>query len=194
MKSFFCDRGDKLTEKAFMQSILISAVGFVICIVALCSMTFAWFSSETSSSNHTLTSGSFDLVVTVKPVQGEGEALVPTKDGGTYTYELKQGKYLVTLKMTEDSTVKGRCLVTIGGGETLSTSAIYNERTANCEGRTPASTDNFTFEIEIEIEPAADPNATTTVTFQPCWGEAVTPEITMEPPTQAPEDTEESSA
>ncbi len=175
MKSFFCDRGDKLTEKAFMQSILISAVGFVICIVALCSMTFAWFSSETSSSNHTLTSGSFDLVVTVKPVQGEGEALVPTKDGGTYTYELKQGKYLVTLKMTEDSTVKGRCLVTIGNGSTLSTSAIYNENTANCEGRTPASTDNFTF--EIEIPDTDDPNATTTVTFQPCWGEAVNPDI-----------------
>ena len=71
MKNFFECKDEKITEKAFSQSLIISVVSILLCIVALCSMTYAWFTAETTSSSNTLTSGSFDVTVDIVKTEGE---------------------------------------------------------------------------------------------------------------------------
>ena len=73
----------KLTEKAFKQSITISIIGILLCMVALCSVTWAWFSAEISSSSNDITSAYCDVTVSVK---NNDTAIVPSSDG-KYTFE-----------------------------------------------------------------------------------------------------------
>ena len=65
MKHIFDSKDEKLTEKAFIQSVVISVVGILLCIVALCSATFCWFTGGTENNSNTLVSGSFDVTITV---------------------------------------------------------------------------------------------------------------------------------
>ena len=170
MKSFFDCKDEKITEKAFLQSVIISVVGFLLCIVVLCSMTYAWFSSETSSSANTLMSGSFDVTIGVSKVE-DGVAAASTIEAesnneGKYTYKLLPGTYEISLALTEDSTVKGHCVVTIGN-DTQHTDAIIGANTANVENA--AMTDPFKFKITVTAE--------TTVFLEPRWGVVVNADI-----------------
>lgn len=51
-KNICVSDSNRLTEKAFKQSITISFIGILLCMVALCSVTWAWFSAEISSSSN----------------------------------------------------------------------------------------------------------------------------------------------
>lgn len=44
----------KLTEQAFLQSIAMSAAGILLCIIALCSATWAWFGAGVSSGSNNI--------------------------------------------------------------------------------------------------------------------------------------------
>lgn len=50
-------------DKAFLQSVTVSVLGMVLCMVALCSMTWAWFSLDVSSSANSIQSARCDLAV-----------------------------------------------------------------------------------------------------------------------------------
>ncbi len=65
----FDTKYEKITKNAFSQSVIISVVSILMCIVVLCSLTYAWFASETSSSSNTLMSGYFDVKITVSKVE-----------------------------------------------------------------------------------------------------------------------------
>ena len=93
MKNFFDCKDEKITEKAFSQSLIISVVSILLCLVALCSMTYAWFTTETSSSSNTLTSGSFDLDIIVSKVD-DGAATASAIEAESNT----DGKYSYTLQ------------------------------------------------------------------------------------------------
>ena len=172
MKNFFDCKDEKITEKAFSQSLIISVVSILLCIVALCSMTYAWFTGSTSSGNNTLIAGSFDVDISVSQVEGDvasANAIEAISNAeGKYTYELQQGTYEITLKLTDTSTVKGHCVVTIGNGAEQHTDAIIGDNTANVDEST-TKTDPFTFKITV--------TEVTTVTLEPRWGVVVNADI-----------------
>ena len=174
MKNFFDCKDEKITEKAFSQSLIISVISILLCLVALCSMTYAWFTSETSSSSNTLISGSFDVTIAVSKVE-DGVATASTgalepelNTEGKYTYKFQPGTYEITLKLTDTSTVKGHCVVTIGNGAEQHTDAIIGDNTANVDEST-TKTDPFTFKITV--------TEVTTVTLEPRWGVVVNADI-----------------
>ena len=72
---------EKISEKAFSQSLLISVISILLCIVALCSVTWAWFSTEISSSSSDIKSAYCDVTVSV---MNEGSKLDPID--GKYSF------------------------------------------------------------------------------------------------------------
>lgn len=173
MKKLVNKYGEKISEKAFSQSIIISVIGMLLCIVVLGSMTYAWFTNETSSNSNTITSGAFDLTISVceltdGALSNNDISLTPDLDiDGKYSCNLEAGTYIVTLKLTDESTVKGHCVVKVGELTPQYTAAIVGERTVNAENQT--MTDPFTFTITI--------TEATTVSFEARWGIAVSPDI-----------------
>ena len=173
MKKLVNKYGEKISEKAFSQSIIISVIGMLLCIVVLGSMTYAWFTNETSSNSNTITSGAFDLTIsgcelTDGALSNNDISLTPDLDiDGKYSCNLEAGTYIVTLKLTDESTVKGHCVVKVGELTPQYTAAIVGERTVNAENQT--MTDPFTFTITI--------TEATTVSFEARWGIAVSPDI-----------------
>ena len=173
MKNFFDCKDEKITEKAFSQSLIISVIGILLCIVALCSMTYAWFSESTSSGNNTLVSGSFDVTVDVTKTDGDvstASAAVVFENG---KYNLTEtGKYTVTLTTTTTTTVKGYCVVTVNGTQ-YQTGVIVNEVARNDEYQTLTSP--FTFTIE-----ANQPD--TVVEIEAYWGVPASPTVNADVP------------
>lgn len=103
-------KDEKLTENAFRRSIATAVLGIVLCVAALCSTTWAWFTANRQSSVTTLRSAVFSPSVSVDGVPLDGNcftaALTPddrhtvilqnsgtaekiyytlTADGSTYT-------------------------------------------------------------------------------------------------------------
>lgn len=150
---------EKLTEKAFSKYLVISVLGILLCIVALCSITYAWFVNETTSASNTLLAGSFDLTVTVSKDGDEFPVVADANKDGVWVCDLtEEGIYTVNLKIKEDSTVKGHCIVKVGDGDAMHTDVIVY----------PDTTD-FTFTVKV--------SENTKVTFEPRWGMVVEPDI-----------------
>ena len=65
MKNFFeTNNSDgKISDKAFKQSLVISVLCILFCMIGLCSITYAWFTKETKSQTNSITSGNFELEV-----------------------------------------------------------------------------------------------------------------------------------
>ena len=175
MKSFFTSHDEKITEKAFSQSLVISVLSILLCLVALCSMTYAWFTEGVSSNSNTLVSGSFGLEkpVIVKTADGEtstadaATAIEVEGENGVYTCTLPaNGTYRVTLTCG-NSTAKGHCVVTINSQE-KSTDAIIGASTANLDGY--SINDPFTFQIKTSADAVE-------VEFRAVWGVVATPKI-----------------
>ena len=148
---------DKLTDKAFSRMMLTSVLGILVCLVCLCSATWAWFTADVASSNNTLMSGSFDLEVSVNDVKLERS----TDRANVHTFE-KAGLYTVTLKMTEDTTVtKGYCVITVNG-KPYKTASINN-----VDGTNP-----FKFMLDVEEDGM-------TVKFTSAWGIPIPEEVSV---------------
>ena len=163
MKNFFDTKDEKIIEKAFLQSLIISVVSILLCLVALCSMTYAWFSIEKMSTSNTLTSGFFDIAVSVKS-QG-GVDLKPLADG---SYKLEASEtYIVELNPADDATVKGYCIVTIDG-ESYTTDVILNNEMVDDIYITATAPLKFTIVTQ---------KTDTIVTFESHWGVPVNQKI-----------------
>lgn len=143
---------DKLTDKAFSRLIITSVLGILVCIMCLCSATWAWFSADVSSANNTLSSGKFDLSVAIVD-ENEAPVTVSAMDNGAYSCVLSEaGLYTVTLKITDDTTAtKGFCTVKVGEN-------TYRTDSIRAEGEK-----TFIFKIKT-------PEPNLTLTFIPAWG------------------------
>ena len=177
MKTKF-NKNEKLTDKAFSRLVLTSVLGILVCIVCLCSSTYAWFTSSKTSAQNSIGAGNFDLVISVSKDNGTEPAtdIAVTEsatDDGVWSCNLTPGKYVVTLTVTADTTVKGYCAVKVGNEPEKRTEAIIGENCVAAQGR--AVTSPFTFEIEITGDEE------TTVIFTSKWGEAANPDIVMSP-------------
>ena len=142
---------DKLTDRLFVQSIAISIICIVMCMIALCSMTYAWFNDGVSGGNNVLTAGRFDLSVTVTDSYGNRFDAFTDVDGSSY-YRLERiDNYSVPLEMTSDTTVeKGFCSVDANG-------VAY--KTASIKKTDPS----FSFIVKTE-------SSDTILTFDAAWG------------------------
>ena len=203
MKHIFDSKDEKLTEKAFIQSVVISVVGILLCIVALCSATFCWFTGGTENNSNTLVSGSFDVTINVVKGNaigdangGQGTATAQADTGAENGTQAEQiavtadpnhagvficdlpgpGTYTVTLTLKEGSTVKGHCLVTVGEDAVKHTAAIIGDNTTNREGE--ENTNPFIFTVTVQDA--------TRVSFEPRWGVVVQPDIAHKSACPAP--------
>lgn len=138
LKNTFASKEEKITDKAFSQGLFISVFSILLCIVALCSTTYAWFSNDVSSNSNRLVTGNFDLTVSVtKSANGTAIAdsenpIKVTKDSsGVSSCTLTNaGEYIVTLTMSEDTTVsKGFCIIEINGKSYSTVSINKTDRT-----------------------------------------------------------------
>ena len=154
------NKEEKITEKAFSRSLLASALGILLCIAALCSVTYAWFSESISSSSNTLTAGTFDLVITAQTASDTVEITAHTN--GSKSCTLPAGTYTVTLAMTEESNVKGYCIVELGGARYV-TSPISRDSAIGAP--------NLTFTVTVAEGEAV------TVVFSPRWGYPAEPNL-----------------
>lgn len=145
------NKPDKLTDKAFSRLMLISILSILICITCLCSATWAWFGADSSVDGNTVSSGQFDLEISVTNANGETVTLAKNAVGQTvYTFE-SAGVYVITLCTTKDTTVtKGFCTMNVSSN-TYYTDSIFAEAAP------------FTFTVDVKADG-------TTVTFSPAWG------------------------
>lgn len=104
----FSTNQDKLTEKAFKQSIAISVFGIILCMIALCSVTWAWFSADISSNANNIQSAYCDVTVSVA---NSGTAVDPVN--GAYTLEKDK---VYEIQIAASGTAKtAYCILNIGG-------------------------------------------------------------------------------
>ncbi len=152
----------KMTDKAFLQGFIISIVSIVLCLAALCSMTFAWFNASTESPSNLIESGRFGLDIKIYYLDEANNQAIPVTvteaaNGSKSCVLERAGKYAVYLYMEDDVTLdKGYCGVSINGKPELITESI----STNSElGVIPP----LTFTVETVEENVS-------VTFTPKWG------------------------
>ena len=148
---------DKLTDKAFSRFMLTAILSIVVCLVCLCSATWAWYNMNSSSTDNELSSGKFNLEVAANDETTASVMTFEQLDGSILCPLPSPGVYTVTLKRTEDSTVKGFCVITVNGIE-YSTSSI-NENNPT-----------LTFTLKADT-----PNLA--VKFTPAWGSPSNPTV-----------------
>ena len=161
MKNILDSQNEKISEKAFSHHLIISVVSILLCIVVLCSVTYAWFSQEADVGNHIITSGNFSLDVSVSTINSETSltdavAVEQLSDGSMRCIlEKKNTTYTILLSMTEEANVKGYCAISIGDD--------INEITSPMSKDPEIGVDNLSFTITTAEE-------NTTVCFTPKWG------------------------
>lgn len=150
---------------------IISVLSILLCIVALCSVTFCWYTGETKSDSNTLISGNFDLTVSVtSPDETILVAPYDSREGVLVCQLPAEGTYTVILELKPGSTAKGHCIVTVGNDNPRHTAAIIGADTANSAGSTLTSPFIFTITVtKAQI-----------VTLEPRWGIVVEPDIAYE--------------
>ena len=164
MKNIFDAKDEKITEKAFLQSTIISIVSILMCVVMLCSLTYAWFNESVQSSSNSITAGHFTAKV-VSVVRTADKQAVSPNDSGIYV--LETGEYAITLNVTDETTSRGYCVVTIND-TVYCTEAIVNNRTKNeIYNRVSAP---FVFRIRV-TESSAD------VKIESRWGIPADPNL-----------------
>lgn len=101
-----------LTDRAFKQSMTISVVGIILCMIALCSATWAWFITGVSSPANNIRPAHCDFDVTVFIADGSSMVL---PENGTYSLQ-KNTAYTFTI--TAGGTAENAyCILNIDGSE-----------------------------------------------------------------------------
>lgn len=104
------DTTKNISEKAFTNLFLTSMIALLVCLCALCSTSYAWFTASVSSGGNVIQSAFFDLDVTVTDTES-GTVLTPVDD----QYVLEAGKsYTVSLNKTAEANAsQGHCALLV---------------------------------------------------------------------------------
>ena len=158
---FKSEKQDKLTDKTFIRLIVTSILAITVCIVCLCSSTWAWFNTGISGSgNEIKAAGECLLEISItEPDPSDNTVNIPIVDKNGYAItnyengvELEAGKtYLVTLKLPQGATSSGYCLISAGGVDYRS-EYIYREEAPKA------------ISFNLEVKKAQK------VSFTPRWG------------------------
>lgn len=151
MKDVQSQKNTDLADKAFTQSILVSVISILLCLIALCSVTYAWFAEDVTTANNKIEAGVFDLAVTVKASDGSEIPFTKGTDGiWRGMLPAADTPYTVTLSTTGNTNVKGFCLVV--NGETKRQTSLIEVGNAD-----------FTFTVVVN-------GTDTQLSLAPCWG------------------------
>jgi hypothetical protein len=163
LKNIFNVNNEKISDKAFSRSLLVSVVSILLCTVLLCSVTYAWFSDGQATANHIITAGSFSVDVSVVD-DNAGEVTVDTLPNGCMIgiLENKNTTYTVSLSITPGSNVKGYCAISFNDGENITTVLMSNDPALGVDT------------ISFTVTTAED---STTVSFIPVWGYPAAPTV-----------------
>ena len=174
MENYTETQNADLSEKVFFHNMILTVISMLVCLIMLCSTTFAWFSSESGSSSNALSSGSFALIISLRvnvegdaTLENEIEPLSLNENNGASTYRLGVGTYLVTLELSEETSAKGHCVVAINGVQKY-TEVIIGENTVNKDEYAINAPLSFLLEIVEED---------TVVKFIPQWGIRIDAEL-----------------
>ena len=160
MKKFFEYTDKKITEKVFMQCLVMSVACILICIISLCSITYAWFTGSVASGNNMLKSGSFDLTLEVKK-DGTDPVGLARESNGIWKGNFGEGTYTVKLTVTGESTANGRCSIIKVNGKDLETQI----------NTVAMNSDNKELEFNLIVKKEA------VIEFNPRWGIPVKEDI-----------------
>ena len=97
-------RAERLSDRAFSRGLWASVISLLICLALLCSVTYAWFTSEVESGTNNLVSGSFSLSMKVTDSYGNEIPLVAddgTRPSARTATLTESGIYTVTLTLDE---------------------------------------------------------------------------------------------
>lgn len=102
---------EKLSDKAFARLALTSILGILVCIICLCSTTYAWFTGSVQVNNNTLKAADACLISVSVYKDGTEETIIDTDHSVTLECE---GTYTVTLTLPKES-ASGYLILTISG-------------------------------------------------------------------------------
>lgn len=139
---------EKLSDKAFARLAITSILGILVCIICLCSTTYAWFSGSVQVDSNTLKAAGACLLSVSVYKDGAEEAIIDTENPVTLECE---GTYTVTLTLPKES-ASGYLVVTVDGQEYYSD---YLQRNDEADGA-------LTFTMNVATAK--------TVTFTARWG------------------------
>ncbi len=160
---FKSEKQDKLTDKTFIRLIVTSILAITVCIVCLCSSTWAWFNTSVSGGgNEIKAAGECLLTISVLQKGANDDPDAPLKDeyGAEITdYEggvdlLAGESYVVTINLPQGATSSGYCLIT-AAGTTYNSEYIYRD-----DVKTEAKTISFNLSVSKDQK----------VAFTPRWG------------------------
>lgn len=110
-KYFHVSEDENMVERVFMTRIVTSILSIVLCVIALCSITFAWFTDSVTSSANNITSGTFKV-----RVEQNGTKL----DTNMSVSDVQPSQYTIT----GEGNVRGYCEIKIG---VTKSSSYYTE-------------------------------------------------------------------
>ena len=102
---------EKLSDKAFARLVVTSVLGILICLICLCSTTYAWFTGSVQVDSNTLKAADECLLSVSVYKDGAEEAIIDTDNSATLDCE---GTYTVTLTLPKES-ASGYLVVTVDG-------------------------------------------------------------------------------
>lgn len=101
----------KLTEKMFIQSIVTSVLGILLCMVALCSVTWAWYTVNTGATSN-ITAANCYVSIEIK----KGDTLIEQNLESAQDVECNFAageEYIINLKATGTASL-AYCIIYIG--------------------------------------------------------------------------------
>ena len=137
---------EKLGDKAFVRLITMSVFGILLCIVCLCSSSYAWFSTSLSNNSNVIQSA--QCLLTVVANDGDNE-LVQNEDGSTTI--TASGTYTVTVSLPEGSS-SGYCVIKAGGNVYHSDYIAWDEAPAEFSFTLVVS-DGYDFSGSVVLAP-----------------------------------------
>ena len=122
---------DKLTDKAFSRLMLMSILWIFVTLVSLCSLTWAWYSTNVSSSQNTLRAATSSAAITVLDSNGSALPIAGQNAQGQDVYVFEANTpYTVTLTIGENDTANAYCSLVINDfpyhSEPLLASSVHN--------------------------------------------------------------------
>lgn len=155
MKKIY-DSNERISDKAFTRSALAGLLAILLCIIALCSTTYAWFVVDSGSGTNVLAGSRYSLNIKVVDEYGN-KVLVNDNGNDVFTCTLTEGKkYTVSLVTSNDTTAKnGYCDVAFSVGDEMHTEPISLDAEKGIE--------KMTFYVSVV-------GGDTVVTFEPKLG------------------------
>jgi len=158
VKEYFSkEDSGKLTEKVFARRIAVGIASIIFCMCAMGISAYAFFTSNITSAENTITAATYDVNVEIKNAD---EVLTQESDVSDVIYKLESNAtaYEVKLKATGDASV-GYCKIEVWSGDVIENNALI----ATYYTRPLAPSENeMTFNIQC--------NQNAVIKFTPNWG------------------------